>query len=160
MRRHHRDVVEGQPGRCQSLAHRLEQHRRAPFASSRQGSCRRQGLRQSPRLGPLGRVQVSVARAAGQTIGLTHRGAGLDRHRQAQVDHDPAQHQQLLPILFAQKQPIGFDHGQQPGHHRGYPLEVPGPRDPTQGSGEAGRRHQLGEGVGAFGVNIVDAGRP
>ena len=96
------------------------------------GRARPQGPVQRQRGGPLVGRQPGVAARQGQPVGLAHRRAPHDRHRDRQVGDHAAHHGQLLEVLLAEVGPAPARQGEQLGHHRGHPVEVPRARRPFE----------------------------
>ena len=123
MGRHQLGILHHAAGNLQlaaQLRRQIQSGLRGPLGHGRQG--RRQGGRPLTLLSS----EVAVAGAAGETIGLAHGGAALDHHRHAQIVEHPAQDHQLLPVLLAEQQPLGPHQAQQPQHHGGHTIEMPG----------------------------------
>src|SRR5204862_364506 len=73
------------------------------------------------------RLQVGVARAHRQTVGLTHRRQHLDPDREVEVASHAADYDRLLGVLLAEVGDVGADRVEELGDDGGDAAEVPGP---------------------------------
>ena len=74
---------------------------------------------------PLVARQADVAAREGQPVGARDRRAPDDLHREGEVGDQPAHQGQLLEVLLAEVGPAAAGHGEELGHHRRHPVEVP-----------------------------------
>ena len=127
------------------MAHRLLHHSGAAFPCGHQGPADLKRPWQARSLQALGRGQITVAGAAGHTIGFAPGGAAADLQRQREISHHPAQHHQLLPVLFAEPELLRADQAQQAAHHRGHPFEMARTMPGAEAAQQRRRRAYAGE---------------
>ena len=72
----------------------------------------------------LGVVQVGVARAQREPVGLAHRGHHDDLDREVEVARHPPDHDGLLGVLLPEERDVGADRVEELRHDRRDPAEV------------------------------------
>ena len=73
------------------------------------------------------RIEIGVARAHRQAVGLAHDRARHDADRDVEIAHEPPDDEHLLRVLLAEVGRIGGDDLQQLGDDGRDPVEVAGP---------------------------------
>ena len=134
------DVVGAKPGALELRARVGGEPREVARAGAQLVAHSRQRAMQRGRLLPLGRVEITIARAHREPVGLAQRRphAQLDRHAQVR-DHALHQHE-LLIVLLPEEQHVGRHDVQQPADDRRDAVEVPRPAGAAQ---LAAQRRQL-----------------
>jgi len=99
--------------------------------------------------------EVGVARAHGETVGLTHGGTIDDRHGQEQVVHHAANDQQLLVVLATEDSFARTHGGKELDHHCGHAFEMARAKSATKWLGERSHPHPR---LLAWRVHLADRG--
>ena len=146
------------PASPSSRPRRLEPGRQRTGA----GAALDRGERARERRGALAvaRVEVGVARAHRQAVGLADDRQHLDPHREVEVGDHAADHRRLLGVLLAEVGDVGADDVEELGDDRGDAAEVPGaaPRGvAVEHLGE--RAGDLDRGGEALRVDLLDGRR-
>src|SRR5439155_15599092 len=102
------------------------------------------------------RVEISIARALGEAVGLAHDGADRQANVKVQVSHEMADEQSLLEVLLAEAGHVRPDDVEELEHHRRHTAEVTRARGPFERRGESAR---LDERIETLGIDFGGAGR-
>ena len=104
-------------------------------------------------------LQVGVARAHRQPVGLAHGRQPLDPDGDVEVaDHAP-DHRQLLGVLLAEVGDLGLDRVEELGDDGGDAAEVPGAAPRRVAVEHLGQALDLDRGREALGIDLLDRGR-